>query len=423
MPHRLTLETKSLKERMHRVLQKEDRKILFIEPFSGISGDMMLGALLDLGLSFDTLQKELERLPLKGYRITSQKCMRSGIHATKFDVEIGHTHSHRGFKDIREMIDSSGLSPWVKEKSVEAFRRLAEAEGKIHGKPMEKVHFHEVGAVDSIIDIVGSVIAVEAFQPVDILASSVNVGYGTLECQHGTYPVPGPAAQELLKDIPTFTNRIPGELTTPTGATLLATLVNNFGMRPSMKIQATGYGAGTRQTEGNANVLRISLGERLEDAVQAPASPEHEVAVIEATIDDMNPQVYGYFLEKAMTSGALDVYSTPIQMKKNRPGLKITCVCAVPELDRLAELIFRETTTIGIRYTFAGRKTLEREFLTVETPYGTVAMKVSRLAGRVLHYAPEFDDCRRLAVEKDVSLKEVQNAAIHAYMRSFADSR
>ena len=421
MPHRLTLEKKGLKERMNRVLQKEDRKILFIEPFSGISGDMMIGAFLDLGLSFDTLQKELERLSLKGYRISCQKCMRSGIHATKFDVEAGHAHSHRGFKDIQEMIESSGLSSWVKEKSIEAFRRLAVAEGKIHGQPMEKVHFHEVGAVDSIIDIVGSMIAVEAFQPVDILASSVNVGHGTLECQHGTYPVPGPAAQELLKDIPTFTNGISGELTTPTGATLLATLVNSFGIRPSMKIQATGYGAGTRQTEGNANVLRISLGERLEDAVQAPASPEHEVAVIEATIDDMNPQVYGYFLEKAMTSGALDIYATPIQMKKNRPGLKITCICAVAELDRLAALIFSETTTIGIRYTIAGRKTLEREFLTVETLYGTVAMKISRLDGRVANYAPEFEDCRRLAMEKNVTLKEVQNAAIHSYMQSFAD--
>lgn len=399
-------------------MQTNDGKILFIEPFSGISGDMMIGAFLDLGLSFETLQKKLELLPLKGYRISCRKCMRSGIHATKFDVETGHSHHHRGFTDIRGMIESSGLSSWVKEQSVEAFRRLAEAESKIHGQPLEKVHFHEVGAVDSIIDIVGSMIAVDAFRPVKIIASSVNVGHGTLKCQHGTYPVPGPAAQELLKGIPTFTNEISGELTTPTGATLLSTLVNDFSVRPSMRIQATGYGAGTRQTEGNANVLRISLGETMEDSVKPKVSPEKQVAVIEATIDDMSPQVYGYFLEKAMAAGALDIYSTPIQMKKNRPGLKMTCVCALEEVDRFAELIFSETTTIGIRYTVAERKTLERRFQQVETPYGAITMKISLLDGRVVNYAPEFEDCRRLASEKDVALKEVQTAATQAYLNS-----
>jgi uncharacterized protein (TIGR00299 family) protein len=399
-------------------LRKNEPKVLYIEPFSGISGDMMIGALLDLGFSFEELREKLESLSLKGYRISSQKCMRSGIHATKFDVETGHEHHHRGIDDIREMIDKSGLSQWVKEKSIEAFRKLAVAEGNIHGVPLEKVHFHEVGAVDSIIDIVGTMIAVEAFLPVEIVASSVNVGHGTLKCQHGIYPVPGPAAQELLRDIPTFTNDVAGELTTPTGAALLTTLAGSFGVRPSMKIESTGYGAGFRQTEGNANVLRISLGEKTEDAAHSPVSPELQVAVIEATIDDMSPQVYGYFLEKAMAAGALDVYSTPIQMKKNRPGLKMTCICAVGEVDRFAELIFRETTTIGIRYTIAERKTLERKFLTVETPYGTVTMKISLIDGRVMNYVPEFEDCRRLASEKGIALKEVQSAAIHAYLNS-----
>jgi len=398
-------------------LRNDNAKVLYIEPFSGISGDMMIGALLDLGSSFEELRKKLETLNLKGYGISFEKCMRSGIHATKFDVEAGHSHHHRGFTDIREMIESSDLSPWVKEKSVEAFRKLAEAEGKIHGQPLEKVHFHEVGAVDSIVDIVGTMIAVESFLPVQIVSSSVNVGQGTLSCQHGIYPVPGPAAQELLKNIPTFTNDVTGELTTPTGATLLATLAEDFGIRPSMKIQATGYGAGTRQTEGNANVLRVSLGERVEDAGQASVSPELKVAVIEATIDDMSPQVYGYFLENAMASGALDVYSTPIQMKKNRPGLKMTCVCPVADVDRFAELIFRETTTIGIRYTLAERKTLERRFQSVETPYGPVKMKISLMDGCVVNCVPEFEDCRSLAKEKGVPLKEVQAAANHAYMQ------
>lgn len=393
------------------------KKVLYIEPFSGISGDMMIGALLDLGFSFKDLEEKLQLLPLKGYRLSSQKCLRSGIEATKFDVEAGHEHSHRGFEDIRKMIVASGLSPWVKEHSVSAFRKLAEAEAKIHGKPIEKVHFHEVGAVDSIVDIVGSMIAVESFLPADIEASAVNVGHGTLTCQHGIYPVPAPATQELLKDIPSFTNAVSGELTTPTGATLLATLAGSFGSRPAMRILKTGYGAGTRQTEGNANVLRISLGVKAGADSGSPVSPETRVAVIEATIDDMSPQFYGYFLEKAMAAGALDLYSTPIQMKKNRPGHKVTCICAVEDVDRFAELFFRETTTIGIRYTLAERKTLDREFQPVETPYGTVIIKISLRNGHIVNFAPEFEDCRRIATEKGIALKEVHAAALHAYMQ------
>jgi pyridinium-3,5-bisthiocarboxylic acid mononucleotide nickel chelatase len=395
-------------------LQKNNLKILFVEPFSGVSGDMMIGALLDLGFSFEELRSQLELLPLKGYALSSQKCVRSGIQATKFDVQAGHSHHHRSFADIRQMIESSGLSAWVKEKSIGAFRLLAEAEGKVHGQPPEKVHFHEVGAVDSIVDIVGTMIAVEAFLPIRIISSSVNVGQGTLECQHGTYPVPAPASQELLKNVPVFSNNVSGELTTPTGATLLVTLVEEFGSRPPMKILKSGYGAGTKQTPGNANVLRISLGEM---SASEGVSPEEQVAVIEATIDDMNPQIYGYFQGKALDAGALDVYSTAIQMKKNRPAQKITCVCAIADVNRLAELIFSETTTIGIRYTLAQRKTLRREFAQVQTDYGAVTMKISLLDGRPVNYVPEFEDCRRVAVEKGVALKEVQSAAIHAYLK------
>jgi pyridinium-3,5-bisthiocarboxylic acid mononucleotide nickel chelatase len=396
-------------------LHSAERKILFLEPFSGISGDMMVGALIDLGFRIEELIEKLKLLPLTGYQISAEKCNRSGVQATKFDVQVGHSHHHRTFADIRQMIGSSGLSTWVKEKSIEAFRLLAEAEGKVHGQPPEKVHFHEVGAVDSIIDIVGTMIAVESFMPARMLSSSINVGHGTLECQHGIYPVPGPAAQELLKGIPVFSNSVSGELTTPTGASLIAALVDGFENRPAMKILVSGYGAGTRQTPGNANVLRISLGEAVVDAT---VSPEENVAVIDATIDDMSPQIYGYFQEKALAAGALDVYSTPIQMKKNRPAMKLTCVCAVSDVDRLAELIFCETTTIGIRYTIARRKTLQREFLQVETGFGPVSMKVSLLDGRPVNFVPEFEDCRRLAAEKGVALKEIQAAAIHAYLQS-----
>jgi pyridinium-3,5-bisthiocarboxylic acid mononucleotide nickel chelatase len=389
-------------------------RILFIEPFSGISGDMMIGALIDLGFNFAELQDKLGLLPLKEYQVSFQKSVRSGIQATKFDVHAGHSHHHRSFGDIRGMIESSGLSPWVQTKSIEAFRRLAEAEGKIHGLLPEMVHFHEVGAVDSIIDIVGTMIAMESFLPVRIISSPVNVGQGTLECQHGTYPVPAPATQELLSNMPVFSNSVTGELTTPTGAALLATLVEAFGIRPSMKITGTGYGAGTRQTPGNANVLRISLGEAQEETT---AVPEEKVAVMDATIDDMSPQIYGYFQEKALDAGALDVYATPIQMKKNRPAQKITCVCAVSDVDRLAELIFCETTTIGIRYSIAQRKTLKREFLKVQTSYGEVSMKISLLNGRRVNFIPEFEDCRRLAEKNRVALKEIQAAAVHEYLK------
>jgi len=388
---------------------------LFIEPFSGISGDMMVAALLDLGFSFEELQAKLALLPLKGYQLSAQKCSRSGIQALKFDVQMGHEHAHRTFADIRSMIESSGLSAWVKEKSIEAFRRLAEAEGKIHGQPPEKVHFHEVGAVDSIVDIVGAMIAMESFTPVRIVSAPVNVGQGTLECQHGTYPVPGPATQELLRGIPTYANSVTGELTTPTGATLLATLVEEFGSQPALKIQAAGYGAGTRQTPGNANVLRLTLGDPFSEA---SLSPEETVAVLEATIDDMSPQLYGHFQEMALAAGALDVYATPIYMKKNRPAMKVTCVCAVGDVDRLADLLFRETTTIGARYSLAQRKTLRREFLKVETEFGVVTMKVSCLGPHAVNFVPEFEDCRRLAMEKGVALKDVQSAAVYAYMQA-----
>ena len=402
--------------------------ILFIEPSSGASGDMIIGALLDIGFSFEELREKLLLLPLDGYRLSAEKCNRSGIQATKFNVHEEHEHHHhndhhhhshhhehhhRTFADIRAMIEVSRLTPWVKEKSIDAFRRLAEAEGKIHGHPADHVHFHEVGAVDSIVDIVGTMIIMESFRSMRVISSSVNVGHGTLECQHGVYPVPGPAAQELLRDVPIFSNSIAGELTTPTGAALLTTLVDEFGARPAMKIAATGYGAGTRETPGGANVLRISVGETFSET---SAAATEQVAVIEAAIDDMNPQIFGYFQEKALAAGALDVYAESVQMKKNRPALKITCVCAAADIRRFAEIIFRETTTIGVRYTIADRITLRREFREVSTQYGPVAMKISLLDGRPVNFIPEFEDCRRLAEQAGKPLKEVQAAAIHAFM-------
>jgi uncharacterized protein (TIGR00299 family) protein len=403
----------------------EAHQVLYLEPHSGISGDMMLGALLDLGVDFDILQSQLRLLHLEGYRLEVQKCMRAGIQATKFDVRVDpsagddhphHPHSHRSFRSIRDMIDSSTLSSWVKENSIAAFRRLAGAEGKIHNQKPEEVQFHEVGAIDSIVDIVGCMIALEQLLPAKVISAPVNVGQGTLECRHGTYPVPGPAAQELLKGIPTFSNFVQGELTTPTGATLLATLVQEYGPRPMMKIVKSGYGAGTRETRGNANVLRITLGEA--GAPDQHVSPDEQVAVIEATIDDMNPQIYGYFQEKALAAGALDVYLTSIQMKKNRPAVKLTVICAVGQIDSLSGLVFRETTTIGLRYSLAQRITLQREFHRVRTEYGEVTVKVSSLGGQRVNFVPEYEDCRRLAAEQNVALKDVLAAATRAFLQS-----
>jgi hypothetical protein len=394
------------------------RKILFVEPSSGISGDMLLGALLDLGIDLARVEAKLRLLPLKGYGVASTRCARAGIQAVKFDVHCGggaaHGHEHRAFREIRAMIESSGLSGWAKQQSIEAFRRLAEAEGKIHNLPPEDVHFHEVGAVDSIVDIVGAVAAMEDLLPVRVISAPVNVGQGTLECRHGVYPAPGPAAVELLKGIPIYSVGVTGELTTPTGAALLVTLAEGFGARPLMRVDCIGYGAGDRDVPGAANVLRVTLGQELEN--DRCDTLEKHVAVIEAAVDDMNPQVYGFFQEKILAAGALDVFAIPAQMKKNRPGMLVTVVCQPDKTDAMAAVIFSETSTIGIRYTFAGRKTLERDFLEVQTEFGAVTIKVASLAGRRMNFAPEYECCRRLALENGVALKDVMAAASRAYL-------
>ena len=406
---------------MHSEDAKIPKRILFIEPFSGISGDMLLGALLDLGVNRARLEEKLGTLPLRDFSLSIATCMRAGIRATKFDVlqeghEDGHGHHahHRSFRDIRALIEASGISEWAMRKSVEAFGKLADAEGRIHGQAPEDVHFHEVGALDSIIDIVGAVVALEELMPVRVFSTRVNVGQGTLECRHGIYPAPGPATIELLKGVPIYAEGDTGELTTPTGAALLVTLAESFGPRPPMTVQRVGYGAGSRDLPASANVLRITLGTEV-PALPAAAGREL-VAVIEANVDDMNPQMYGFFMERALAAGALDVFATAVQMKKNRPGTLISVVCEPSFVDPLAALLFAETTTIGIRYTLMQRKTLQRKFLSVKTEYGEVTVKVSTEAGRRLNFAPEYESCRRLAQESGAPLKEVMHAAIRAYL-------
>ena len=391
---------------------------------------MTIGALLDLGGDVNLLQERLASLSVRGYRLSARKELRAGIQATKFDVvpdeaadlpgqhgasHDGHHHHHRSFSEIRRMIESSSLSAWVKEKSLGAFSRLARAEGTVHNQPAEEVHFHEVGALDSIIDIVGCMVLMEELVPVRIVCSPVNVGRGTLKCRHGIYPVPGPAVEHLLRGVPTFSNEVEGELTTPTGAALLAVLAESYGPRPLMSTLRAGYGAGTRDIRGSANVLRLTLAE----GSSAGASVEvGEVTVIEAAIDDMSPQVWGYFQERAFSAGALDVYAVPALMKKNRPGLVLTLVCEPERFDEMTRLVFAETTTIGFRYTVARRRTLDREIVQVRTEYGPVRIKVASLGGRRVNFVPEYEDCRQLAAEKGVPLKDVTSAASRAFLDS-----
>lgn len=397
-------------------------KIIFIEPFAGISGDMFLGAFLDLGLSLEKLKNRLDLLPLTGYRLAARRVAKSGISATKFEVlsethnheaHPGHAHHERTFREIRRMIGESSLSPWVKDKAIAAFARLAEAEGRIHDRDPEEVHFHEIGALDSIVDIVGAMVAVEEQLPAAIVCAPVNVGQGTLECRHGVYPAPAPAALELLRDIPIYADALRGELTTPTGAALLATLVDWFGERPLMKLRAVGYGAGTRDLPHAANVLRVSVGETC-----GGAGADEPLTVIEAAIDDMNPQLYGHLLERLLAAGALDTYLTPVQMKKGRPGVQITVLSAGENARDLGRLILAETTTLGIRYRPERRWILERHFETVATPFGQVRIKIGLLDGEAVNFAPEYEDCRRLAVETGKPLKEIMAAAAAAWLAS-----
>jgi uncharacterized protein (TIGR00299 family) protein len=379
-------------------------KIAYFDCFSGISGDMVLGALVDAGCEFEHLQAELRRLPVSDWKISASKVPRGELAATHIKVESGEHHPHRSLATILEMIGKAGLSPRVAERAAKIFRRLGEAEARIHNVPVEKVHFHEVGAVDAIVDIVGACVGFERLGLEEFACSALNVGGGWVESQHGKLPVPAPATAELLRGAATYSTGINRELVTPTGAAIASTLVRQFGPMPAMTVAAIGYGAGSADLTEQPNVLRLFVGESAEKPV---STGDEVVAVIEANLDDMNPQIYGYFVEKALEAVALDVFATPVQMKKNRPGQLLTVLCRPEARQRLEELIFRETTTIGVRSYEAHRRTLARESVPVQTVLGVVRMKVSRLNGHVLNAAPEYEDCQRIAAERGVPLKQV----------------
>ncbi len=387
-------------------------KLAYFDCFSGISGDMTLGALVDAGCDLELLRSGLQGLRVPGWAIAAEKVWKSGMSATFVRVTTEDQIKHRSHSAILEILGKSNLSAPVRDKAAAIFRKLGEAEASVHDVPLEKIHFHEVGAVDAIVDIVGACIGFESLSIQKFACSPLNVGGGTAKMAHGILPVPVPATAKLLQGKPTYSNGVQRELVTPTGAAIVATLCDHFGPQPAMSVSAIGYGAGAVDLEGQPNVVRIMIGEAAEKVV--PGFDE-EISVIEANLDDMNPQIYGYFSEKAFAAGALDVYTTPVQMKKNRPGTLLTVLCKASDINVLMTLVFAETTTFGARTYTAQRRTLPRESVNVHTQFGDVRIKLSRVNGRILHVAPEFEDCRKLAVEKNVPLQRVISDALRAY--------
>ena len=404
-------------------------KLLYLDCFAGISGDMFLGALLDLGVSENALRAELAKLKLPGYTISTRRVVKQNIAATKFDcIVVEHAAHHppsprlrrasRGYADIAAMIEKSALTKNVKRRALSVFKRLGMAEAKIHGVPLEKIHFHEIGAVDSIVDIVGACVALETLGVDEVQASPLRLGSGFVETAHGRFPIPAPATLELLKGVPTQLSIESGELVTPTGAAILAEFCAKFGPMPAMSIEKIGYGAGSRDLDKTPNVLRAVLGRAASALLrqgyggQASMGKEHDtVAIIETNIDDMNPQLFGDVMERLLTAGALDVFMTPVQMKKNRPGTLLTVLCERNDVDRMAELLLTHTTSFGVRVHEAQRRKLAREIVKVKTKFGPIEVKIGRLAGKIVSRSPEHESCKRAADKAGVAVKEVYSEA------------
>jgi uncharacterized protein (TIGR00299 family) protein len=392
--------------------------ILYFDCFSGASGDMILGALVDAGLPLADVRHALGSLAVDADTLWTERVTRAGVSATKLHVrgecgaghEHTHEHPHRTLAEIERLVDGSALSPTGKTRANALFRRLAAAEAAVHDTPLDRVHLHEVGAVDSIIDIVGTVYGLEALGIDQVVASPLNVGSDTIQCAHGVYPVPGPATARLLEGAPIYAGAQEAELVTPTGALLVTGYAQRFESLPPMRLRQIGYGAGTRDFVNVPNVLRVFIGEA-DGTARLP-----RVVVIEAEIDDMNPQIFGLLMDRLLTAGALDVFYTSIQMKKNRPGTLLSIVAPPEAREALISVVFRETTTIGVRFTEMQRECLDRETVTVETPFGPVRVKVARRHGAVLNASPEFDDCVRIAAESGIPVKDVQAAATKAFL-------
>ena len=409
---------------------------MYFDCFSGASGDMVLGALLDLGLPLDGLRAALGSLTVDVGEVAADRVMRAGVAATKFRAAAAgdeqehqhgdrhdhhhHTHGrhpHHSLKEIQALIERSALSPSGKARATGMFQRLAEAEAQVHAVPVERVHLHEVGALDSIVDIVGAVYGMEWLGADEIVASPLNVGSGTVDCAHGTFPVPAPATALLLRGVPIQAGPVAMEMVTPTGALLVTEYARTFGPLPPMRVDAIGYGAGTRDFTSFPNVLRILQGESVTAGTREP------IVLLECEIDDMNPQLFGPLMDRLFEAGALDVFYSAVQMKKNRPGVLVTVLAPPAKRELMASLLFTETTTIGVRFQEVLRERLEREIQRVDTPVGTIRFKIARRDGRVLNAAPEFDDCAAAAAARKMSVKDVQAIAMKAWLEQGAQQR
>ena len=479
-------------------------RIAYLECFSGISGDMFLGALVDAGVPPEVFTRTVEALGVDA-RLEISRVDRSGISATKVDViaagekelpreefwqgavssqqsafsqtkpssgthshdhahshdhghshgnekshshshehshsqtppraavphehdhshshehshEHGsnHAHSHRGLKEIRQIIQAADISQSAKDRAIRIFEALGAAEAKVHNTDIEKIHFHEVGAIDAIVDIVCASVGAEALGVDEWVCSPLNVGGGTVVCAHGTFPIPAPATLELLKNAPVYSGEIQKELVTPTGAAIVSVLASRFSQFPAMKTDKIGYGAGTRNFKSSPNVLRLTVGETSTTQHESPF-PMEEITVLEANVDDMTPQVFGYVMEQALQNGALDAFGTPVQMKKSRPGMLLTVLCRTEDSQRLTKFILAETTTLGVRMRRESRAALTRRHVSVSTKWGNVRMKLANLNGSISNYAPEYEDCRQIAKEKKVPLKTVMQEAIKVYLEN-----
>jgi pyridinium-3,5-bisthiocarboxylic acid mononucleotide nickel chelatase len=423
-------------------------RILYFDCFNGASGDMVLGALLDAGLPIEELRRALGSLAIDGAVVSTARVLRAGVSATKFIAEehgqnvhsvehdhhdhghahdhghshqhddkhshapaaVAHHHAHRSLREINALIERSALSAAAQARAKELFHRLGEAEAAIHQIPIEKIHLHEVGALDSIIDIVGAVFAIEWFRADRIVSSPLNVGGGMVHSAHGHFPVPAPATVKLLAGAPVYSSGVQSELLTPTGALLVTSYATSYGPVPPMTVERVGYGAGDRDMPNTPNVLRVLVGESTD-------RPHTErIVVLQCETDDMNPQLFGSVMERLYAAGALEVYFSSVQMKKNRPGTLLTMLARPEQREELSAIVFRETTTIGVRYHEVERERLEREIVTVSTPLGNIRFKVARLGDTIVNAAPEFEDCLRIASERGVPLKDVQATANKAYL-------
>jgi uncharacterized protein (TIGR00299 family) protein len=392
-------------------------KTLYFDCFAGASGDMILGALVGAGADSDKLREQLQLLDVSNFDVSFHAVDRSGISATRAEVRTEDEQHHRHLSTILKIIERSRLGDSVKSRAARIFSRLAEAEARVHNVTIEKIHFHEVGAMDAIIDVVGACIGFELLGIERFVASPLHVGSGTVEMAHGRFPVPPPAVVELLHDAPTYATDIQGELLTPTGAAIISTLCDSYGAQPVMRVAATGYGAGRREYERFPNVLRVMIGETEGDATN------EKLFVVETNLDDVSPQIVGHVMERAFERGALDCYFTPVQMKKNRPGVLISILCRPADRESLYQLLFDETTTLGVRSYEVERRALPRESVLVQTEFGALRVKVARAQGRIVNATPEYDDCRAAARKWDAPLRDVEAAARAAFLKTVTDEK